>query len=153
MKKIYVMLGIVALLVTFSCSKSETAAPTPSVDKIVGKWKITSETSQNGINGTPKAYNNPCRNNIIHTFTATTSTTGFWSYTPFSQVNGICQQTSISSTPIVWINLGNNTYQIKYTGGDINETFEFTADGNTMIETDVSGSPTIYKTTYVRQQN
>ena len=112
MKKL-LLLAIVTISM-ISCSKSESSES--STDKIVGKWVITSATIQNGANGTPSNSLQACQTlgNLI--FTSTTISTGNTIQTSYypNATTSACEIQPVQYS--TWSNIGNNTYNITYSG-------------------------------------
>jgi hypothetical protein len=149
MKKI-LLLAIVTISM-ISCSKSDSSES--STDKIVGKWVVTSSTIQNGANETPINSMGLCDTLGNTVFTATTATTGTVSDTFYysNATTSACEIQPVQYS--TWSNIGNNTYNITYSGMTVPPdvyTITFSNSDRTMlIVTDDGGY--ILKTTFAKQ--
>ncbi len=157
MKKI--ILAVAVLVVTFvSCSKDEetTQAPTPVAtnDLIVGSWKQTAETIQNGATGTPTNHmTGQCDTSIIYEFQGNAGAkTGNSYLTDYNYVAPNCVVVPRAFNNI-WTNDGNNIYRFVYGSGannSIQVTLNFSNNNNTMLMT-TNDANYIIKGTYSRQ--
>ena len=149
MKKL-LLLAIVTISM-ISCSKSDSSES--STDKIVGKWVVTSATIQNGATGTPTNSLEACQTLGNVTYTSTTTSTGNTIetyYHPNATTSACVIQPVRNST---WSNIGNNTYNISYSGmtgpPDVYTITFSNSDRTMLIVTDDGGY--ILKTIYAKQ--
>lgn len=143
MKKIITTLVLAFTL--FSCSKSEDAV---QEDLIVGKWKITAQTRQNGVNGTPTDIMDQCTTLDLYTYNSNKTATAV--------INTYSTSTSkCVAEPVInatWANIGNGVYSLTFAGDNVPQTSTVTFSNNnkTMNETVLDGTY-ILKTTYAKQ--
>ena len=149
MKKI-LLLAIVTISM-ISCSKSDSSES--STDKIVGKWVVTSATIQIGANGTPTNSLEACQTLGNVTFTSTTTSTGnsIDTYYYPNATTSACEIQPVEYS--TWTNIGNNTYNITYSGQTGVEVINITFSNSdrTMLVTFYDGGNYILKTTYSKQ--
>jgi hypothetical protein len=148
MRRIILLLAVGIIMV--SCSKSDSGT---TADKIVGKWVVTSATSQIGANGTPTSVLDACETlgNINYSATNQTSGTFIYTYYYANSTTLACELQPLASG--TWTNLGNNTYNTTYSGqtGVEVSTFNFSNNDRTMLVTFYDGGNYILKTTYAKQ--
>ena len=148
-KNIFTALAVILLSVTsISCSKSDDAADASVVvDKIVGSWKKTAQTSQVGVNGAPTNTMGFCSTaeTIIFSTATTGATNGSYEAKSFNYVAPNCVPfPTIIGT---WANTGS-FYNIQFTTTQL--IVNFSSNNNVMTMTFNYGN-TIEKETYARQ--
>lgn len=143
MKKIITTLVLAITL--FSCSKTEDSV---QEDLIVGKWKITAATIQDGATGTPEDFTDQCTSLNLYTYNSNKSVTAL--------INNYSTTTSkCVANPVInatWANIGNGVYSLTFAGDNVPQTstIAFSNSNKTMNETVLDGNY-ILKTTYARQ--
>jgi hypothetical protein len=149
MKKILLLAAVTISII--SCSKSDSSES--STDKIVGKWVVTSATIQIGANGTPTNSLEACQTLGNVTFTSTTTSTGnsIDTYYYPNATTSACEIQPVEYS--TWTNIGNNTYNITYSGQTGVEVINITFSNSdrTMLVTFYDGGNYILKTTYSKQ--
>ena len=146
MKKI-LLLAIVTISM-ISCSKSDSSES--STDKIVGKWVVTSMTSQVGTSGTPINSIQPCATLGNTVFTATTATTGTATDTSYEESPTTSDCVLMPVDYATWSNNGSNVYTITQDGSTNVLNITYSNSDRTMLAVVYAGNY-IIKTTLAKQ--
>lgn len=145
MKKIALLLALTVGFLITSCSKSDSPTPTPTPDAIIGVWKLTSETKQNGSNPPVATVLTTCAKNSSYTFDA--SGTGL--YAPYALSGTNCN--AGTTQVFTWTNTGNNIY--KYYSGTtlLNTATNIFSNNNTVFTSVVQDGSYTITSSYTKQ--
>ena len=148
----YTAFAVLLLSVSsISCSKSEDTTPAP--DKIVGAWKQTGRTIQNGATGAVTDGMRFCTtsNNVTFVSSSTGAANGSYIQNNFTYTAPNCVADAPKSG--TWLNTGT-FYNFGFTGsaggGTVQATINFTVN-NTVMEMVTNDGPLIVKEKFLRQ--